>query len=51
MNTLFVFTEASGGMGSLIPMALLIVAMIAMFVFTSRSNKKQEREAQNMQTK
>ena len=48
MNTLFVFTEASGGMGSLIPMALLIVAMIAMFVFTSRSNKKQEREAQNM---
>ena len=49
MNTLFFFSEASGGgLGSLIPMLLLIVAMIAMFFFTSRSNKKQEREAQNM---
>jgi len=48
-NALFLFAEASGGgLGSLIPMVLLIVAMIAMFVFTSRSNKKQEREAQNM---
>ena len=49
MNTLFFFTEASGGgLGSLIPMALLIVAMIAMFFFTSRSNKKQEKKAQDM---
>ena len=48
-NALFLFAEASGGgLGSLIPMVLLIVAMIAMFFFTSRSNKKQEREAQNM---
>jgi preprotein translocase subunit YajC len=29
-------------------MGLLVVIMIAMFFFTSRSNKKQEREAQNM---
>jgi preprotein translocase subunit YajC len=29
-------------------MIFLIVAMVAMFFFTSRSNKKQEREAQNM---
>lgn len=29
-------------------MGLLLVVMVAMFFFTSRSNKKQEREAQNM---
>jgi preprotein translocase subunit YajC len=29
-------------------MGLLLVVMIAMFFFTSRSNKKQEKEAQNM---
>ena len=49
MNALFLFTEAGGtGAGSWITMGLLIVIMIAMFFFTSRSNKKQEREAQNM---
>ena len=49
MNTLFFFTESTGGsLGSMIPMILLIVAMVAMLFFTSRSNKKQEREAQNM---
>ena len=37
-----------GGMGSFITMGLLLVVMIAMFFFTSRSNKKQEKEAQNM---
>ncbi|MBQ1982056.1 MAG: preprotein translocase subunit YajC [Clostridia bacterium] len=43
------FTEASGGgYGSLLTMGLLVVAMVAMFFFTSRSNKKQERAAQNM---
>ena len=49
MNTLFFFTESTGGgLGSMIPMILLIVAMVAVLFFTSRSNKKQEREAQNM---
>jgi preprotein translocase subunit YajC len=49
MNSLFFFTEATGGgLGSWLTMGLLLVVMIAMFFFTSRSNKKQEREAQNM---
>ena len=49
MNTLFFFTEsAGGGLGSMIPMILLVVAMVAVLFITGRSNKKQEREAQNM---
>ena len=49
MNALFFLTESGGaGFGSWITMGLLVVIMIAMFFFTSRSNKKQEREAQNM---
>ena len=50
MNALFFLTEggAGGGMGSWITMGLLLVVMVAMFIFTGRSNKKQEREAQNM---
>ena len=48
MNTLFFFTETGGGAGSWITMAVLLVAMAALFFFTGRSNKKQEREAQNM---
>ena len=50
MNALFFLTDtaAGGGMGSMITMGLLLVVMIAMFWFTSRSNKKQEKEAQNM---
>ena len=49
MNALFFLNEAGGnGMGSWITMGLLLVVMIAMFFFTSRSNKKQERESQNM---
>ena len=49
MNALFFLTETGGaGFGSWITMGLLVVIMIAMFFFTSRSNKKQEREAQNM---
>ena len=32
----------------MIPMLLIIVAMVAMLWFTSRSNKKQEKQAQNM---
>ncbi len=47
--TLTIFESTTGnGMGSLITMGLLLVVMVAMFFFTSRSNKKQEREAQNM---
>ena len=49
MNALFFLTEApGGGIGSFVTMGLLLVVMIAMFFFTSRSNKKQEKEAQNM---
>ncbi len=49
MNALFFFTDAAGGgMGQWLTMGLLLVVMIAMFFFTSRSNKKQEREAKNM---
>ena len=49
MNALFFLTEgAGGGVGSFVTMGLLLVVMIAMFFFTSRSNKKQEREAQSM---
>ena len=50
MNALFFLTDsgAGGGMSSWITMGLLLVVMIAMFFFTSRSNKKQERESQNM---
>ena len=39
MNALFFLTEAAGGgIGSFITMGLLLVVMIAMFFFTSRSN-------------
>ena len=50
MNALFFLTDtaAGGGMGSMITMGLLLVVMIAMFWFTSRSNKKQEKQAQDM---
>lgn len=49
MNALFFLTEGTGGgVGSFVTMGLLLVVMIAMFFFTSRSNKKQEKEAQNM---
>ena len=37
-----------GNGGSMITMGLLLVVMIAMFWFTSRSNKKQEKQAQDM---
>ena len=48
MNVLFFLTEAAPGGTTWITMGLLLVVMIAMFFFTSRSNKKQEKEAQNM---
>ena len=49
MNALFFLTEgAGGGIGSFVTMGLLLVVMIAMFFFTSRSNKKQEKQAQDM---
>ncbi len=41
-------TGGQGGLGSMLPMIFLLVAMVAIFFFTSRSNKKQERETQNM---
>ena len=48
MNALFFMTEAPGGGGTWITMGLLLVVMIAMFFFTSRVNKKQEKQAQDM---
>ena len=51
MNALIFLTDggaAGGGMGSMLTMGLLLVVMVAMFWFTSRSNKKQEKQAQNM---
>ena len=49
MNALFFLSDAAGGgMGQWLTMGLLLVVMIAMFFFTSRSNKKQEKQAQDM---
>ena len=49
MNALFFLTDAGAGGGTTwITMGLLLVVMVAMFWFTSRSNKKQEKQAQNM---
>ena len=48
MNALFLLTEAAPGGTTWITMGLLLVVMIAMFFFTSRSNKKQEKQAQDM---
>ena len=48
MNALFFLTEATGGFSSYLTMGLLLVVLVAMFFFTSRSNKKQEKQAQNM---
>ena len=49
MNALFFLTDtAAGGGTTWITMGLLLVVMVAMFWFTSRSNKKQEKQAQNM---
>ena len=50
INALFIMTDGAtgGGLGSFLPMILIVVAMVAMLWFTSRSNKKQEKQAQNM---
>ena len=49
MNALFFLTDAAAGGGmTWVTMGLLLVVMVAMFWFTSRSNKKQEKQAQNM---
>lgn len=48
MNALFFLTEVAPGGTTWITMGLLLVVMIAMFFFTSRSNKKQEKQAQDM---
>ena len=50
IHALFVMTDGAtgGGLGSFLPMILIVVAMVAMLWFTSRSNKKQEKQAQDM---
>ena len=49
MNALFFLTDAAAGGGmTWVTMGLLLVVMVAMFWFTSRSNKKQEKQAQDM---
>lgn len=40
--------NASGGIGSYIILGVLFVAIIAMFIWQSRSNKKKQKEAQDM---
>jgi preprotein translocase subunit YajC len=50
MNLLYVLenaTEAPTG-GSILPTILMLVAVVAVFFFMSRSQKKQEREAADM---
>ncbi len=44
----FMFTEAGGGIVSMLPTLLLVVGMVAILFFMSRSNKKKERETQAM---
>lgn len=48
IDTIMLAQTNDNGIGTWITMGLLLVVMVAMFFFTSRSNKKQEREAQNM---
>ena len=49
MNALFFFTDGTtGGLSSMIPLILMVVALVAVMFFTSRSNKKQEKQAQDM---
>ena len=51
MNALFAFegtTTANGGWGQFALIGVMIVAMVVMFIFTSRSNKKKEKEEKNM---
>jgi len=50
MNLLYLFEETpqDGGWGTWIITGLMLVAMVAVFFFTSRSQKKQEKESQNM---
>ncbi len=49
MNTLlFLEGAAGGGLGSWLTMGLMVLVIGGMIFFTSRSNKKQERETQNM---
>lgn len=48
MNALMFAQTGGNPAGTWITLGLMAVVMIAMFFFTSRSNKKQEREAQNM---
>ena len=49
MTALFFLTEAApGGGGTWITMIVLLVGMVAMCLFTSPSNKKQEKQAQDM---
>ena len=50
MNLLYLFEQnpQDGGWGTWIITGLMLVAMVAVFFFTSRSQKKQEKESQNM---
>ncbi len=49
MNTLIFLTSGTeGGLGSLLLPLIMILGVVAVFFFTSRSQKKQERTQQNM---
>ncbi len=49
MNTFFLEESASGsGLGSMLPMLLIIVMFGVMIIFSRRSSKKQQREIDDM---
>ncbi len=48
MNALYFLTAEGGGAGSLIPMLIMLIPVIAIFFFMSRSQKKRDKEAARM---
>ena len=47
-NFAFLLEQEPNPLTSAIPMIVMIVLLVGMFIFTSRSNKKKEQEAANM---
>ena len=47
-NFAFLLEQTPNPLASSIPMIVMIVLLVGMFIFTSRSNKKKEQEAANM---
>ena len=47
-NFAFLLEQETNPLTSAIPMIVMIVLLVGMFIFTSRSNKKKEKEAADM---